>query len=53
MRVAIFRQCEGLTLEESMGGLNETASIVMPARFSSGTWDVIWLKSIGTREPVI
>ena len=52
MRVAILRQCEGLTFEESMGGLNETASMVIPARCSSGTWDVIWLKSMGTREPV-
>ena len=52
MMVAILRQCDGLTFDESIGGLNETASIVMPDRLSSGTWDVIWLKSIGTREPV-
>ena len=27
----------GLTFEESIGGLKETASMVIPARFNSGT----------------
>ena len=37
MRVEIFRQCQGLTFVESIGGLKETASMVIPARFNSGT----------------